>query len=77
MAERRLVFWGDMRCHVDLAQLHDEVGGIEASVAAKRDRFWAISAWLDHLKRRQPFGMTGDAAQSSVDKGPVTYSTRA
>jgi hypothetical protein len=28
-----------MRRDVDVAQLHDEVGGIEASVAAKCDRF--------------------------------------
>ena len=60
----------DVRRHVDVAQFHDEVGGIEASVAAKRDRFGA-RAWLDHLERRQPFGMTGDTGQSGVDKEPV------
>src|SRR6476659_1520766 len=46
----------DMRRDVDVAQLHDEVGGIEASVATERDRFGSIGAWLDHLERRQPFG---------------------
>jgi hypothetical protein len=60
-----------MRRHVDVAQLHDEVGVIEASVVTKRNRFEFISARLDHLRRGQPFGMTGDACQSSVDEEPV------
>jgi hypothetical protein len=30
-----------------------------------------IGAWLDHLERRQPFGMTGDPRQSGVDEEPV------
>ena len=59
-----------MRRHVDLAQFHDEVGGIEALVATERDRF-GFGAWLDHLERRQPFGMTGDPRQSRVDDEPV------
>src|SRR4051794_28472951 len=60
-----------MRRHIDVAQFPDEVGGIEALVAAEGDRFGSIGAGLDHLERRQPFGMTGDAGQSGVDEEPV------
>jgi hypothetical protein len=35
-----------------MSQFHDEVGGIEALVAAEGDCFGFIGAGLDHLERR-------------------------
>ena len=71
MAERPARILGDVRRHIDLAQLHHEVLGVEALVAAERDRARSIGAGLDHVERGQPFGMTGDARQARVDEDAV------
>ena len=50
-----------MRAHIDGAQFLDEIGGIVTLVGAERDGARAVGEALDHLERRQPFGMTRDA----------------
>src|SRR5580658_837351 len=47
----------DVRRHVDLAQLHHKVRGVEALVAAQGDWLWPVGAWFNHVERGQPFGM--------------------
>jgi len=39
------MYYPSLRRHVDLAHFHDEVGGIEALVAAERDRVIGLP-WL-------------------------------
>ncbi len=58
---------GDMRAHVDCTQFLDEVGGIVALVGADRDGARAVGEALDHVERRQPFGMTRDAGEPGID----------
>lgn len=59
---------GDVRRDVDLAQFHREVGGIEVFIAAQHDRLGPVGVRLDHVERRQTFGMTRDAGQPRIDE---------
>src|SRR5262245_3613010 len=47
----------DVRCHVDLAQFHDEVSCIEALIGCQRDRARSVRVSLDHVERSQSLSM--------------------
>ena len=60
-----------MRRHLHGAQFIDEVFGVIGLVGAQRDRSWSIRARLDHMKRRDAFGVSVRRRQASVDEEPV------
>src|SRR4030095_4737513 len=58
----------DVRCHVDLAQFHDEVSCIEALIGCQRDRARSVRVSLDHVERSQSFSMARDLRQPRIDE---------
>ena len=56
-----------MRAHVDRAQFLDKVGGIVALVGAQRDGARTIGKNFNHIKRRQPLGVSRDAGETGID----------
>src|SRR5689334_19523832 len=71
MAERRLKFWAI--CGVTLISRNSMTKSVASKpLSPPRVIASGLSArGLDHLERRQPFSMTGDAGQSGVDDEPV------
>jgi hypothetical protein len=61
---------GDMRAHVQFAQLHHEVLRIIALVGREGDRARPVATRRDHVECGQPFGMTRDTGQPGVDDQP-------
>ena len=45
----------------------DEIGGVVALVGAERDRARTIRERLDHLQRRQSFGVAGHQREPRID----------
>lgn len=56
-----------MRADIELAQFLDEVGGVITPVGTQRDRAGPVGMALDHLQRRQSFGMARDAGKPGID----------
>jgi hypothetical protein len=61
----------DVRRHVHLAKLGHKVGSIKALVGCKGDWVRPLGALLDHLQRRQAFGMARDPRQARIDIDPI------
>jgi AraC-like DNA-binding protein len=59
-----------MRRHPHRPQLINEVLGIEALVAAKRDPDRTVGARLDHVKPRHPLGMAVGLTQAALESPP-------
>jgi hypothetical protein len=59
---------------VQRAQLLDEVDRVVGPVSAERDRARAIRPVLDHVERRQPFGVARDEVSRASTMSPERFS---
>jgi hypothetical protein len=57
--------------HFQRAQFVDEILGVIGFVGAQGDRLRPVGAWLDHMQRRNPLGVSIGRRQTGVDQKPV------
>jgi hypothetical protein len=62
---------GDVRAHVELAQLHHEVLGVVALVGPECHRPRPVAMGHDQVERGQPFGMARHPRQPGADDQAV------